>query len=261
MTNNTVLAEKELSFALDIANRAGDVALNYFRKGIEAEMKHDNTPVTVADRECERLIRSALADSFPNDAILGEEEGESKDAARARRKWIIDPIDGTYNFARGIPIWALLLAFEQDGEIRLGVVHAPAMEETFWAVEGHGAFRNGKRVHVSEIAEIGKSMFTFGDPNRLMHGPYAEGFARIIAATYRQRGFGDYPDFAYVFCGQAEAALETGVKPWDIAPVKIIVKEAGGRYTDLDGGDSIYKGGCLVSNGLVHDEMLNLLLK
>jgi histidinol-phosphatase len=251
---------KELEFALDIADRAGDLALNYFRQGITATMKHDNTPVTAADKECERLIREAIAAAFPDDAILGEEEGESPQAKSAKRKWIIDPIDGTYNYARQIPIWSLLLAFEADGQIELGVVHAPAMGETFWAEKGGGAFRNGQPVHVSDIKRVQDSMFVFGGPNRITGGPLSDGLKRVIGATYRQRAFGDYLNFAYVFSGKAEAALETGVQPWDLAPMKIIAEEAGGRYSDLEGGTSIYKGSCLVSNGPVHDEILRLLL-
>jgi histidinol-phosphatase len=262
MTNRALPMERELEFALAIADRAGDVALKYFRLGVAAQMKNDNTPVTIADKECERLIRSAIAESFPEDAILGEEEGTSSGAAtaRRRRKWIIDPIDGTYNYARQIPIWALLLALEEDGEIQLGLVHAPAMQETFWARRGGGAFRNGEPVHVSTIKDVGMSLFAFGGPNRIMGSKLAKGFQRVIASTYRQRGFGDYLNFAYVFSGKAEAALETGVNPWDLAPMKIIVEEAGGRYCDLEGGSSIYKGSCLVSNGLVHDEILRLLI-
>jgi histidinol-phosphatase len=258
--NKTLKRSKELEFALDIADRAGDIALNYFQNGVEATMKHDNTPVTVADKECEHLIRQAIAEAFPNDAILGEEEGASADAASAKRKWIIDPIDGTYNYARQIPIWSLLLAFEQDGEIELGIVHAPAMKETFWAQRGCGAFRNGERVQVSAISDVAKSMFVFGGPNRITGGALAGGLNRVIAASYRQRAFGDYLNFAYVFSGKAEAALETGVHPWDLAPMKVIIEEAGGRYSDLDGESSIYKGSCLVSNGHVHNEILRLLV-
>lgn len=257
--HQTTNQSKDLTFALDIARRAGDVALKYFQDGVDSTMKSDNTPVTIADQQCERMIREEIGAHFPDDAILGEEEGESANAAKSRRKWIIDPIDGTYNYARQVPIWSLLLALEEEGEIILGVVHAPAMNETFWAERGCGAFRNGERVHVSQIAAAKDAMFVFGAPSRIT-GNLWTGLRRIIDGTYRQRAFGDYLNFAHVFEGKAEAGLEVALKPWDIAPMKIIIEEAGGRFSDLSGGTSIYSGDCLVSNALVHDEILRLLL-
>jgi histidinol-phosphatase len=251
---------KELKFAIDIAQEAGHLALQHFHRGIKAEMKADNTPVTLADQECERYIRKSIAKHFPDDAILGEEEGETaaRDSHNSRR-WIIDPIDGTYNFARKVPIWSVLLGLEEQGEIIVGVLHAPAMEETFWAERGGGSWRNGERVRVSDIAELNKTMFVFGAPDRIVKQGFWNGLENVIRSTYRQRGFGDYLNFAHVFEGKAEAAFEVGLKPWDLAPMKIIVEEAGGRYSDLKGGSSIYSGSCLVSNGHVHDEILRLL--
>lgn len=250
---------KELTFALDIAHRAGAIALDYYRQGIQATMKADNTPVTVADRECERLIRSALAEAFPDDAILGEEEGETTSHSKTQRRWIIDPIDGTYNFARQVPIWSLLLALEVDDRITVGVVHAPAMRETYWAEKDGGAWRNGERLKVSHIKDLNETMFVFGGPDRILKLGYWAGLERVVAATYRQRAFGDYANFAQVFEGKAEAAFEVGLKSWDLAPLKIIVEEAGGRFSDMDGGDSVHKGSCLISNGLVHDAVFKLL--
>lgn len=259
MKKDTIQQSKELIFALDIARRAGDVALEYFQQGTTGSMKSDNTPVTIADQKCERMIRDALADSFPDDAVLGEEEGESGRPATSKRKWIIDPIDGTYNFTRQVPVWSLLLALEDDGEIILGILNAPAMNEIYWAERKCGTYRNGERVHVSSIDKLSEVQFEFGAPSRLASDGYWNGLRRISEATYRQRAYGDYLNFAHVFEGKAEAALEVGVKVWDIAPMKILAEEAGGRYTDLDGMGSIYKGSCLVSNGLVHDELLKLL--
>jgi histidinol-phosphatase len=250
----------ELSFAIDIALRAGEIALAHFHRGIEATMKADNTPVTAADRDCERLIRESIAQHFPDDGILGEEEGETAPSGTSVRRWIIDPIDGTYNFARQVPIWSVLLGLEEKGDLIAGVLHAPAMAETYWAEKGRGAWKNGSRLHVSDISDVSKSMFVFGAPDRIVKQGLWGGLERVIKTTYRQRGFGDYLNFAHVFQGQAEAAFEVGLKPWDLAPMKIIVEEAGGRYSDLHGGTSIYTGGCLVSNGLVHDQILQLLL-
>ncbi len=252
---------KELSFALSIARQAGDVALEYYRRGIDAVMKSDNTPVTAADRQCERLIREAIAREFPDDDILGEEEGETKRSltATAARKWIIDPIDGTYNYARQVPIFSTLLALEVHGQIVAGVVHAPAMGDTFWAEKGCGAYKNGRRIFVSDIDDIERSQFVFGAPIRILEEGFWGGLERIVRVTYRQRAFGDYLNFGQVFEGKAEAVLEIGVKPWDLAPMKVIAEEAGGRYADLQGGSSVYTGSCLVSNGILHEQFLKLL--
>jgi len=263
---------KELGFALAICERAGKIALSYYNSGVDVEQKADGTPVTAADKECERLIREAINAEFPADSILGEEEGESVGATTTggvgdvalestRRRWILDPVDGTFGFARGIPVWATLLALEENDEIILGVVSAPAAGDMYWAQKGSGAFKNGKRIYVSKCHDLSKAQFEFGGINRVLKYGYWPGFTRLIEQTARQRGFGDYLGFAHVFQGMAEAHLEVGVHPWDLAPMKIIATEAGGEYTDLDGGKSIYKGSCLVSNGTLHSQVLELLLQ
>jgi histidinol-phosphatase len=254
----------ELAFALDVCERAGKIALAYYNSGVDVVQKSDGTPVTAADKECERLIREAINEKFPTDAILGEEEGESAGVAgksTKRRRWILDPIDGTFGFARGIPVWATLLALEEDDEVILGVVCAPAVGDMYWAQNGLGAFKNGKRIHVSRCDKLSNAQFEFGGINRVLKLGYYPGFTRLVELTARQRGFGDYLGFAHVFEGVAEAHLEVGVHPWDLAPMKIIVEEAGGEYSDLEGGKSIYKRSCLVSNGLLHKEFLQELLR
>ena len=250
---------QDLQFAVDLASKAGEIALSYFIAGVEFAKKSDDSPVTVADRQCESYIRAALAKAYPGDALLGEEEGESERAASCRRKWIIDPIDGTYNFARGVPIWSVLLALEEEGQIVAGVVHNPASADTYAASKGGGAFKNGRSIAVSDKAALSESYFVFGEPVRLLEQNLFDGFARLLRATYKHRGFGDYLSFACVFEGKAELGLEVGVKPWDLAPMKIIIEEAGGRFTDLDGVADIYPGHALVSNGRVHDAALKLL--
>ena len=254
---------REMDFALSLVREAGEIVLRYYEQKISASMKSDNTPVTLADTECERFLRDKIRSAFPQDDLLGEEEGLSAvgGATQAsKRKWIIDPIDGTYNFARQVPIFSTLLALEEEGQIVLGIVHAPAMGETYWAQRDGGAFRNGQRIQVSTISDIAASQFVFGAPSRILSDGLWEGLKRVIVTTYRQRAFGDYLNFAHVFDGRAEAVLEIGVKPWDLAPMKIIAEEAGGRFSDLSGGASIYTGSCLVSNGILHEELLKLLL-
>ncbi|HEY9778320.1 MAG TPA: inositol monophosphatase family protein [Planktothrix sp.] len=262
---------RDLVFALDICEQASKLALHYYLNGVEAVEKEDGSPVTVADKKCERLIREAINSRYPDDAILGEEEGESEGATTSggstdvvqkstkKRRWILDPIDGTYGFVRKIPVWALLLALEEDDDIIMGVISAPAVGDVYWAEKGRGAFKNGDRITVSKIDQMATAQFEFGGLNRIFDAGYREGFAKIVSRTYRQRGFGDYLGFAHVFEGKAEAHLEVGVKPWDLAPMKILAEEAGGKFSDMDGGSSLYKGSCLVSNGVLHTEFFDLL--
>lgn len=252
----------ELVFALDICEQVSRIALPCYIDGIATTEKEDGSPVTAADKECERVIRQAIAARFPDDAILGEEEGESSGASQdgKKRKWIVDPIDGTYGFARGIPFFSTLLALEIDDEVVLGVVSAPAMNDMFWAEKGRGAFKNGTRLTVSDNREFAQSQFSFGGANRILAEGYWPGFTKLIECTARQRGFGDYLGFAYVFEGKAEAHVEIGVKPWDLAPMKILIEEAGGKYSDLGGGQSIYTGSCIVTNGQNHESWLSALL-
>lgn len=257
--NSKVELSQDLEFAIDVCQDAGKVALMHFRHGVEVSMKPDNTPVTLADKDCEKLIRQRISKRFPADSILGEEEGDSPGCSKAGRKWIIDPIDGTYNFARGIPIFSILLALELEGNIVAGVVHNPARDELYYAEQGCGAYLNGQPLKVSKVSRVEDSQFLFGGPNRLIEQGLWDGVTRAIQKSYRQRGLGDYLNFAYVFEGKAEATIEVGLYAWDLAPMKIIVEEAGGRFTDLDGGNSVYKGNCLVSNGKVHDAFLDLL--
>lgn len=254
----------ELSFALKIVEEAGRIALRHFDNGVAAEMKSDNTPVTIADRQVEQLIRQSIAEQYPADEVLGEEgdsfSGNSVGPTQGRR-WIVDPIDGTYNFQRGVPIFSTMLALEVDGDIKLGVIHNPACGDFFWAEKNAGAFKNGKRQLVSTIDNLEESQFNFGAPKRILARGLWNGFTKLIASTYRQRGFGDYLSFAYLFEGKAELALEVGLKPWDLAAVKIIAQEAGGQYHDLTGGQSIYTGDCLITNGSLDELPLKVLLE
>jgi len=257
----------ELSFALEVCREAGVLALSHFQKGIEATLKEDGTPVTKADKACERLIREAIAGQFPHDDVLGEEEGETfsrssgdPSGGAGRRKWVIDPIDGTYPYSRGIPIFSTLLALEEAGEIVLGVVHAPAVGDTFWAEAGGGAYKNGQRLSVSSCAESARSQLNFGSTRRILEKGLWDGFQRLVKHSCQQRSYGDYLNFAYFLEGKSEAVLEVGVKPWDLAPMKILAREAGGLYGDLEGGESVYTGSCLIANQHLFKEMLALLL-
>jgi histidinol phosphatase-like enzyme (inositol monophosphatase family) len=246
-----------LNTAIEAARAASEIALRYFRTNLIVETKADCTPVTRADRECEARIVDILSARFPDYGFLGEELGEHHGRVNAR--WIIDPIDGTKNFIRGIPFFATLIALEEEGEVVAGVMHAPAISDLLYARKGQGAFANGRQVHVSAITDLGAAMLIHGGLKDLKVRPCWQPFLRLVDITARQRGFGDALGHSVVVCGQAEIALEPEIKPWDVAATKIIVTEAGGRFSDFAGSPSIYTGSAVISNGHVHAQVLNLL--
>jgi histidinol-phosphatase len=253
------VTDRLLEAALDAARTAGAIALRYFRSDVRVMQKPDLTPVTQADHEAEVAIVERLRPAFPDIGFLGEEFGAQGGQSR---RWIIDPIDGTKNFVRGIPYWATLLALEEDGEITLGVVHSPATGELFWARRGQGAWADGAPLRVSPVDRLGDAMLVHSSLNLLRpldEGRCWDGFVRLVEATDRQRGFGDYFGYTFVLRGQAELMLEADVKAWDIAPFKVLFEEAGGRLTDLAGRPTIYSGTTLASNGRLHEEVLGLL--
>jgi histidinol-phosphatase len=253
------VTDRTLEAALEAARTAGAIALRYFRADVRVMRKADQTPVTQADHEAEAAIVERLRAAFPDIGFLGEEFGAQGDQSR---RWIVDPIDGTKNFVRGIPFWATLLALEEDGEVTLGVAHSPATGELFWARRGQGAWADGAPLRVSSVDDLGDALLVHSSLNllrRLERGRRWDGFVRLVDRTDRQRGFGDYFGYTFVLRGHAELMLEGDVKPWDIAPFKILVEEAGGRFTDFAGRSTIYSGSALASNGRLHDEALALL--
>ena len=247
------MSERALAAAVEAARAAGKIALEYYRGRFDVVMKPDLTPVTQADREAEEAIVDVLARAFPSHGFLGEEFG-----ARGPRdpRWIIDPIDGTKNFVRRIPFWATLIALEDGGEITVGVVHNPATGELYTARRGGGAHLNGARVHVSDVDDLGRAYLLHAGLKLLREAGRWEGFVRLVDATDRQRGFGDYMGYGLVAEGKADIYLETDLKPWDLAPCKLLIEEAGGRFTDLDGRPTIYSGSALATNGRLHDAVL-----
>jgi histidinol-phosphatase len=250
--------DPRLEAAILAARAAGEIALRSFRTGLAVERKADRSPVTEADRAAERKIVELLRERFPDYGFLGEEFGEAEGKARAR--WIIDPIDGTKSYVRGIPFFATLIGLEEDGEITLGVVHAPATGELVYASRGKGAFdETGERLHVSEVDALTLAMVSFGGMAIFQKEGWWDAFGEIVSRSARQRGFGDYLGSVMVARGWSEAMLELDVKPWDLAPLKILVEEAGGRFTDFAGRASIYGGSAVVTNGRIHDEILEVL--
>jgi histidinol-phosphatase len=250
------MTERALEVAVEAARAAGRIALGYFRGAFEVMLKPDDTPVTRADREAEQAIVEILRRAFPDHGVLGEEFG-----AQGPRdtRWIIDPIDGTRNFVRGIPIWATLIALEERGELTVGVIYNPVSDELYTARRGGGAYRNGARIQVSTVADLDRSFLIHASLGLLREGGYWDGFLRLVDATDRQRGFGDYVGYPLVAEGKAEIYAEVDLKPWDLAPCRLLVEEAGGRFTDFDGQPTIYTGTALATNGRVHDAALALL--
>jgi histidinol-phosphatase len=252
--------DKRLEVAVAAAEAAGEIALRYFRTRLAVDYKSDRSPVTEADRECEQRIAELLCRSFPDYGLIGEEFGErGAGAGSTRPRWIIDPIDGTKNFIRGIPYFATLIGLEEDGQVTTGVVYAPAVDDLLWAQKGAGAFDRNGRLQVSSIDSLRDGTVVFGGLDIFRKAGRWDGFERLVRGSGRQRGFGDYFGHTFVARGQAEAMVELDVKPWDLAAVKIIVEEAGGRFTDFTGAATIYGGDAIASNGLVHDEILKLL--
>ena len=248
--------DRALAAAIEAARAAGVIAMTYYTRGFDVTIKPDDTPVTQADREAEQAIVATLGRAFPRWGFLGEEFGAT---GAADIRWIIDPIDGTKNFVRRIPVWATLLALEADGEIVAGVIHNPVTGELYAARKGGGTTLNDRRIHVSDVTELWSATLLHAGLRLYRKAGVWDGLVRLVDATERQRGFGDYLGYALVAEGKAEMYVEVDLKPWDLAPCKIIVEEAGGRFTDLKGTPSIYSGNALATNGRLHDTALALL--
>jgi histidinol-phosphatase len=243
--------------ALDAARQAGQFALGYFDRGIAVEWKPDQSPVTMADRGAEDLLRKALLGKFPSDGFLGEEFGDTSGSSGFR--WIIDPIDGTRSFVRGIPLWATLIGLEYRGELIAGVVFLPALKQTFHALRGHGAFRDERRIHVSDVGTLDKSHVYYSSISWFTKAGHERQFLELVKLTERQRGFGDFYGFMMVAQGSGEIMVEHGVHAWDIAAIVPIIEEAGGKLTAWDGKLDIEKPDVLGTNGILHERALQII--
>jgi histidinol-phosphatase len=233
---------------------ADEVTLRRFRAhDLEVETKPDLTPVSEADRAAEQLIRDRLVVARPGDSVHGEEYGTDGDSAR---RWIIDPIDGTKNYVRGVPVWATLLALEEDGEMRVGVVSAPALGHTWWAVRGGGAFADGAPIGVSKVKKLEDAHLCYSDFKWWEEYGLQDEFEGLARKVWRTRGFGDFWSHILVAEGAADIAAEPVVALWDLAPLLVIVEEAGGTFTDLAGNHTADGGSAVSTNGLLHDEVL-----
>jgi histidinol-phosphatase len=248
--------ERDLALALALADAADRITMERFRAAdLAVEAKPDMTPVTEADRAVERELRAVLERERPDDAIVGEEFGS---AGVAARRWILDPIDGTKNYVRGIPVFATLIALAKADDAVVGVVSAPALGTRWWAARGGGAHRNGEKVHVSSVARLEDAQLSYNDVESFRRRGYGPAVERLGSAVWRIRGFGDFWSHVLVADGSVDVAVEPVVEVWDLAPLQVIVEEAGGRFTDLAGAPGFSGGSALATNGLLHDEVLAL---
>jgi histidinol-phosphatase len=245
----------DLAFALELADRADAITLARFRApDLRVETKPDDTPVSDADRATEAALRAAIAASRPGDTVVGEEFGADPTAAGDR--WILDPIDGTKSYVRGIPVWATLIALHRDGAPRAAVASAPALGRRWWAVRGEGSFADGDPIHVSKVDRLEDAMVCFGGLKAWREAGRLEGLLDLVGRAGRGRGYGDFWMHLLVAEGSADVATEPDVDLWDLAAVQLIVEEAGGRFTDLSGRATPEGGSALSTNGLLHEEAL-----
>lgn len=244
--------------ARQAAQEAGRRALDDFERTITVEWKQDRSPVTQADREAETILRERLSSHFPHDSFLGEEHGEQVGPSGFR--WILDPIDGTKSFVRGIPLWATMIGLEYRGELIAGIAHLPALGGiTYHALRGEGAWRDERRIRVSTVDRLHEAQLFYSSLSWFVAAGKQDEFLNLVRQTARQRGYGDFYGFVLVAQGSGEIMAEHGVSPWDIAPLIPIVEEAGGRMTNWSDRHDIFSRDVLATNGLLHQPTLDIL--
>lgn len=255
----------DLALALRLADVADAITLPRFRAAdLRVTRKPDRTPVTDADTATEDALRAALATARPDDAVLGEERGDSGAAANGRG-WVIDPIDGTKNYSRGMPVWATLIALTVDGRPDVGVVSAPALGRRWWASTGFGAWVSDapgavpRRISVSGVSDLADAYVSTTDPNTFRENGRFDGWLGLSHACWETRAFGDFYHHVLVAEGVLDLAVEPGASPWDLAAPAAVVAEAGGRLTALDGTGTFRGGDGISSNGVLHDAALDAL--
>lgn len=257
MTSATEEIRELLTVAVELAQAAGNHTLRYYGHLVDYDAKGDGSPVTRADREAEQLIRRHLALRFPDHGILGEEFGETNAGARVR--WILDPIDATRSFMRGVPLYGVLIGVEVDGDAAVGVCHFPALRETVAAGTGLGCTWNGSPCRVSPVQKLENAVVLTTDLRTIEDSDEDPGWPALVARAGFARTWGDCYGHALVATGRAEVMVDPIMNAWDCAPFLPILTEAGGRFTSRDGKATIYGGSAVATNGVLHDEVLRVL--
>ncbi|MCA1615745.1 MAG: inositol monophosphatase family protein [Acidobacteria bacterium] len=248
--------EELLDFAVGLARGAGEITLRHFRQTFTPDRKADGSFVTAADREAESFMRARLEERFPHDSVLGEEEGERPGASG--RRWILDPIDGTYSFVHGVPLYGVLVGLEIEGEARLGVVNLPALGDLVYAASGLGCFWNEKRARVSGVSSLGDGLLLATDFGTCARYGFGAAARRLEAGAGARRTWGDCYGHILVATGRAEVMLDPVMNVWDCAPLLPILEEAGGTFTDWRGRRTIHGGNAISTNGLLFAPVLEL---
>ena len=238
----------------ELVVRTGDAAMQHFLKGVIPEKKADRSPVTAADREAEQAIRQYVLSEYPQAEFFGEETGRHGDNPELR--FIVDPIDGTRAFVRGLPTWSVLLGIEVNGVPVAGIAYMPAAGALFAAAQGHGATHNGTPIQVSKLSPLADSTVTHGCLQQFTDSGVGDALVRLAGACDSARGFPDFDGYRQVLLGRADAMVDPGVQPYDICAPAVLIREAGGRFTSLQGEETIYGGSAIASNGVIHDELV-----
>jgi histidinol-phosphatase len=245
--------------AIEAARKAGDLANSFFATDLQVIWKSDQSPVTLADQNAEKLLRETLLGRFPTDGFLGEEFGDTPGSSGYR--WIIDPIDGTRSFVRGVPLWGTLVGLEYKGELLAGLAYVPPLKQMYRALRGDGAFKDDRRIHVSKVDRLEKAHLYYSSLTWFEKAGAAKEFLDLYHRTERQRGFGDFYGFVLVAEGAGDIMVEHGVHAWDVAALIPILEEAGGKMTAWDGTIDIERSDVLATNGLLHAEAMKFLPK
>lgn len=247
-----------LDFAVETAFEAGKLTLGYFQAGVQADYKEDDSPVTIADRKAEALIRARIEKKFPGHEIVGEEFDDKKVQA-ATHRWFIDPIDGTKSFIRGVPIYAVLLGLEIEGTVEAGVVYFPGLNEIICAATGEGCYWNGRRAYVSKEKDLSRSVVAYTDSLNFEKAGKGDAWRRIQRACYYRAGWCDAYGHALVATGRIELMLDPLMNPYDCGPFPVILREAGGFFGDWSGNETIFANEALSTPKQLLPEVLRVI--
>lgn len=249
--------EELLKFAVELGRGAGDITLQYFRKKPETSTKADGSYVTIADRQAEAYLRKQIAERFPDDGFLGEEEGESP--GRSGRRWIVDPIDGTFAFVHGVPFYGVLIALEIEDELSVGVINIPALDEIVYAAKGMGCFLNGEPAKVSSTAKLEDALLLATDFASCARHGFGRAAESLQQRAKMSRTWGDCYGYVLVATGRADVMLDPVMNLWDCAPLLPIMEEAGGTFTDWRGVRTASGGNSIATNGKLFEEVMSLI--